>query len=236
MERTDILGKLVTNGTVTTPEALTELASEFDIPAADLLVIAGHPVPADLLPPERNGGLAKEFAHRVSHCDHAQLAELERFVRSRPRLKASRPFVQPTSPYVTPAESGLGAVLNGLIRNRGFGVRELPFVALSRSTLHRMVEDWGPSPHRRHQVCAMAGVLGWRLSDLFAVFGEPYSPDFRPTVLCRHAGRVFEAAVPLSEAQVAECAREAERLSARVSRGAWRPVSQGFVEECPDFS
>ncbi|MEU8840386.1 hypothetical protein AB0D97_14830 [Streptomyces roseus] len=144
--------------------------------------------------------------------------------------------MQPASPYVTPAESGLGAVLNGLIRNRGFSVRELPFVALSRSTLHRMVADWGPSPHRRHELGAMAGVLGWRLSDLFAVFGEPYSPDFRPPVLCRHVGRVFEAAVPLVASQVVECAREAERLSARVSPDAWQPVSQGFVGECPDFS
>ncbi|MFE2878249.1 hypothetical protein ACFXG6_17875 [Streptomyces roseus] len=150
--------------------------------------------------------------------------------------RSPRPLTQPTSPYGAPAESRLGAVLNGLIRNRGFGVGELPFVALSRSTLHHMVADWGPSPHRRHQLCAMSGVLGWRLPDLFAVFGEPYAPEFRPPVLCRHVGRVFEAAVPLSEAQVAQCAREAERLSARVSPDAWQPVSQGFVEQCPDFS
>ncbi|KMO95015.1 hypothetical protein ACS04_25985 [Streptomyces roseus] len=66
--------------------------------------------------------------------------------------------------------------------------------------------------------------------------GEPYSPGFRPPVLCRHVGRVFQAAVPLAASQVVECAREAERLSACVSPDAWQPVAQGFARECPDFS
>ncbi|MDX3539301.1 hypothetical protein PV721_34255 [Streptomyces sp. MB09-01] len=143
--------------------------------------------------------------------------------------------MQPASPHLTPAESGPGAVFNGLLRNRGFGIKELPFAGLSRSTLLGMVSDWRPTPHRRYQLCAIAGPLGWRLPDLFAVVGEPYSPDFRPVQLCRHVGRVFTAAVPLTTAQLIECTREADRLSARENHGVWQPVSQGSVAECPDF-
>lgn len=235
MERTDILGTLVASGTGTTPEALAELAVEFDIPLADLLVIAGHPVPAELLPPKRDAALMKRFAHHVSHCDHARLASLEGFVRSLPHLEAPGPYVQPVSAFFMPAEGGLGSVFNGLIRNRGFSIKELPYLPLSLSTLRGMVRDWPPSPHRRHQLCAVAGPLGWWLPDLFAVVGEPYSADFRPPVLCRHAGGVFRAAVSLTEAQLAECVQQMERLGAREDRAAWQPVSQGFVEECPDF-
>ncbi|MFE6082679.1 hypothetical protein [Streptomyces virginiae] len=177
----------------------------------------------------------KQFAYLASHCDHAQLAALEGFVGSLPDIKAPGPFVQPTSPYLTPTESGLAAVFNGMIRNRGFGIRELPFLGLSLSTLRRMVEDWQPTPNRRYELCAIAGPLGWQLPDLFAVVGEPYSPDLRPVQLCRHVGRVFTAAVPLTTSQLIECAQEAGRLSARENHGAWQPVSQGFVAECPDF-
>ncbi|MFK0238604.1 hypothetical protein [Streptomyces vinaceus] len=235
MERADILSSLAASGADTAPEVLTDLAAEFDIPAADLLVIAGHPVPAELLPPQRDAAIMKQFAYRVSHCDHAQLALLADFVRAQPRLDAVAPFVQSTSPYFTPAESGLGAVFNGMIRNRGFGAKELPFVGLSLSTLFGMVSDWRPTPNRRYELCAIAGLLGWRLPDLFAVVGEPYSPDFRPALLCRHVGRVFMAAIPLTTAQLIECAQEADRLSARESHGAWQPVSEGSVAECPDF-
>ncbi|WP_327411512.1 hypothetical protein [Streptomyces sp. NBC_01233] len=234
MGRADLLSNLAASGTDTTPETLAELATELDVPPADLLVIAGHPVPAELLPPKRDATITEQFAYRVSHCDHAQLASLEDFVRSLPHLDAPGPFVEPTSPYPTPAESGPAAVFNGLLRNRGFGIKELPFAGLSRSTLRAMVSDWGPTPHRRYQLCAIAGPLGWRLPDLFAVVGEPYSPDFRPAHLCRHVGRVFTAAVPLSTTQLIECAQEADRLSARENHGVWHPVSQGSVAECPD--
>ncbi|MFB7977786.1 hypothetical protein [Streptomyces vinaceus] len=235
MEPADILSQLVARGRGTTPAALIELAAELDLPPADLLVIAGHPVPGELLPPQRDARITKQYASCVSHCDHARLSSLEEFVRSLPRLEAAGPFEQPASTYVTPAESGLAAVFNGLVRNRGFSISELPFLGLSRSTLNGMVSCWGPSPHRRFQLCATAGLLGWRLPELFAVFGEPYSPEFRPVVLCRHVGRVFSAGVFLTDAQLIECAREALRLSASENRGAWQPVSQGFVGECPDF-
>ncbi|MFF4733411.1 hypothetical protein ACFY3M_51125 [Streptomyces mirabilis] len=201
MERATILSVLAASGTDSAPQRLTELAAELDIPAADLLVVAGHPVPAELLPPERDAQVMRQFAYRVSHCGHPQLAALEDFVRTLPRVTAPGPFAQPAWPYRRPAETRFSAVLGALIRNRGFGIRELPFMGLSLSTLHGMVWRWEPSPHRRQQLCAVAGPLGWTLPDLFAVAGEPYSEDLRPVLHCRHLGRVFATAVPLTTAQ-----------------------------------
>lgn len=60
-------------------------------------------------------------------------------------------------------------MLGALIRNRGFGIRELPFMGLSLSTLYRMVSRWDPSPHRRQQLSGVAGPLGWTLPDLLPV-------------------------------------------------------------------
>ncbi|MFC8587191.1 hypothetical protein ACFUGD_21975 [Streptomyces sp. NPDC057217] len=206
------------------------------MPETDLLVVAGRPVPAELLPPERDPETVRRFTHRAAHCDHAQPAALEGFVRALPRAVAPGARVGPPLPYHRPAETGCAAVLDGLLRNRGFGVRELPFTGLSRSTLYGMVARREPSPHRHHRLRAVAGPLGWTLPDLFAVAGEPYAEEIRPVLLCRHVGRVFTAAVPLSTAQLAEAAEEADRLSAREDHGVWQPVSQGFAEECPDFS
>ncbi|MFD4974265.1 hypothetical protein [Streptomyces sp. NPDC058424] len=235
MERAIILSSLAARGADTAPQQLTELAAELDIPAADLLVVAGHPVPAELLPPERDAKVMRQFAYRVSYCDHSQLAALENFVRTLPRVDAPGAFVQPAWPSRRPAETRFAAVLGGLIRNRGFGIHELPFMGLSLSTLHGMVWRWEPSPHRRQQLCAVAGPLGWTLPDLFAVADEPYSQEFRPVLHCRHLGRLFAAAVPLTTAQLIDTAEEADRLSVREDHGAWQPVSQGFAEECPDF-
>lgn len=235
MERAIILSSLAASGTGTAPQRLTELAAELDIPAADLLVVAGHPVPAELLPPERDARVMRQFAYRVSYCNHSRLAALEAFVRSLPRVAAREPFVQPAWPGRRPAETRFAAVLGALIRNRGFGIRELPFMGLSLSTLHGMMWRWDPSPHRRQQLSAVAGPLGWTLPDLFAVADEPYSEGLRPMLHCRHLGRVFAAAVPLTTAQLIETAEEADRLSVREDHGVWQPVSQGFAEECPDF-
>lgn len=235
MERAIILSSLAASGTDTAPQRLTELAAELDIPAADLLVVAGHPVPAELLPPERDAGVMRQFAYRVSHCDHSQLATLEARVRSLPRVAAPEPFVPPVWPGRRPAETRFAAALGGLIRNRGFGIRELPFMGLSLSTLHGMVWRWDPSPHRRQQLSAVAGPLGWTLPDLFAVADEPYPEELRPMLHCHHLGRVFAAAVPLTTAQLIETAEEADRLSVREDQGVWQPVSQGFADECLDF-
>ncbi|MFE7266492.1 hypothetical protein ACFU9B_31130 [Streptomyces sp. NPDC057592] len=235
MERDIILSSLATSSTGTTPQRLTELAAELDIPAADLLVVAGHPVPTELLPPERDARVLRQFAYRVSYCDHSQLATLEAFVRSLPRVAAPEPSAEPAWPGLRPAETRFAAVLGALIRNRGFGIRELPFMGLSLSTLYGMVWRWDPSPHNRQQLCAVAGPLGWTLPDLFAVAAEPYSEEVRPMLHCRHLGRVFAAAVPLTTTQLIETVEEADRLSVRKDHGVWQPVSQGFAEECPDF-
>ncbi|WP_042435964.1 hypothetical protein [Streptacidiphilus anmyonensis] len=236
MERATTLGSLATRGEAVAPQRLAELAAEFDIPVADLLVVAGHPVPEELLPPERDGKAVRAFAYRVSHCGHAQLTVLDDYVRSLPRVAPAGGFVQTTSPRHPPATTGFAAVLGGLIRNRGFGIRELPFMGLSLSTLYGMTSHWGPSPHRPQQLCAVAGPLGWTLSDLFAVAAEPYSQDFRPMMHCRHLGRVLTAAAPLGTAQLVQAAKEADRLSVRADHGAWRPVAQGFAADCPDFA
>ncbi|MGW4690733.1 hypothetical protein ACWEPM_38480 [Streptomyces sp. NPDC004244] len=235
MNRAILLRSLAARRTDATPQQLTELAAELNIPAADLLVVAGHPVPAELLPPERDTTVMRRFAHRVSHCDHLQLAALEAFIRALPRATAPEPFVQPGWPGRRPAETRFAAVLGALILNRGFSIRDLPFLGLSLSTLHGMVWRWDQSPHRRQQLSAVAGPLGWSLPDLFAVADEPYPEGLRPMVHCRHLGRVFAAAVPLTTAQLNETAEEAYRLSAREDHGAWQPVSQGFATECPDF-
>ncbi|WP_055585284.1 hypothetical protein [Peterkaempfera griseoplana] len=235
MERATILGRLASGAGETALPRLTALAAELDLPLADLLVVARHPVPADLLPPERDLAVMKQFAHRVSHCDHLQLAALEDFARSLPRVAAPGPFVQPVSRHHPPAGTGFAAVLNGLLRNRGSGIRELPFMGLSLSTLYGMAMRWEPGPHRRQQLCAMAGPLGWTLPDMFAIAAEPYAEELRPMLLCRHVGRVFTAAAPLTTAQLMRTAEQADRLSGRRDRDAWQPVSQGFAEECPDF-
>ncbi|MDK9500181.1 hypothetical protein QEZ40_005809 [Streptomyces katrae] len=235
MERADILSSLAASGTDTAPQRLVELAAELGIPAADLLVVAGRPVPAELLPPERDADVLRRFAYRVSYCDHAQLAALEAFVRALSRVAAPEQSVQPAWPGRHPPETRFAAVLGALIRNRGFGIRELPFIGLSLSTLHAMVWRWDPSPHRRQQLSAIAGPLGWSLPDLFAVADEPYSGEVRPMLHCHHLGRVFTAAVPLTTAQLIEAAAEADRLSVRTDHGVWQPVSEGFAEECPDF-
>ncbi|MER7681521.1 hypothetical protein [Streptomyces sp. NPDC096934] len=235
MERAIILSELAASGADATPQRLTELATELDIPAADLFVVAGHPVPTELLPPERGARIMAQFAYRASHCDHSQLAALEAFVRSLPHVAASEPSVPPSWPGRRPAETTFAAVLGAMIRNRGFSVRELPFMGLSLSTLHRMVRRWDPSPHHRQQLAAIAGPLGWTLADLFAVADEPHSEELRPMVHCHHLGRVFAAAVPLTTTQLIKAAEEADRLSVREDHGVWQPVSQGFAQECPDF-
>ncbi|WP_420000209.1 hypothetical protein [Streptomyces boninensis] len=81
MDRGTILSGLAASGIDTAPQGLAELAAELDIPTADLLVVAGHPVPADFLPPQRDAKVMKQFAYRVSYCDHTQLTALTPYQR-----------------------------------------------------------------------------------------------------------------------------------------------------------
>lgn len=235
MERDTILRSLAASGTDTAPRRLTELAAELDIPAADLLVVAGHPMPADLLPPVRDANAMRRFAYLATFCDHSQLGALDDFIRSLPRTTAQDLSGPPRWPSPHPPQTPFATVLGGLMHNRGFSIRELPFMGLSLSTIHGMLRHANPSPHRQQQLRSMAGVLGWSLRDIFAIADEPYSADFRPRMHCRHLGRVFMTAVPLTTAQLVEAATEADRLSARKDHGAWQPISEGFATECPDF-
>ena len=54
MTRTDVLRALLDNSRHYDKPRLEELPAELDLPTADVLVVAGHPVPGHLLPPDRD--------------------------------------------------------------------------------------------------------------------------------------------------------------------------------------
>ncbi|MFC5753643.1 hypothetical protein [Actinomadura rugatobispora] len=223
MTRAELLRALVATGRRYEPARLHELAAELDLPVSDLFVIAGRPVPAHLLPPDRDREVMREFAYRVTYCDHARLASLEDFVTGLASAAETPDEMEAASDM-----DGLPRILDGLLRNRGFGAGELPFTGLARSTINGMLSGrW----HNLRQLHAMAGPLGWELEDLAPVAGEPLGP-FKPcSVLCRHVGRVYVAAIPLTTEQLIQAAIEVDRLSGREDQGAWRP----WVEnQCPD--
>lgn len=229
MDRVDILKDLKAHGA--DPGRCAELAKTLGMLASDLLVVAGHPVPADLLPPERDLRVVREFAYRVSYCDHAQLAALVTFIHTLPATLSKAPAEE----FGPPNATSFAAVLNGLLRNRGFGPRELPFTGLSLSTIHKMLRLDRHDEHRWPTLSKMAGPLGWEFLDLIAVAGEPLSDRPRPVIHCRHLGQVYTAAIRLTTEQLIESSEQADRLSRRPDQGAWRPVSEGFAAECPDL-
>jgi hypothetical protein len=223
-------------GTDTDPARCAELAPTLGMLVSDLLVVAGHPVPADLLPPERDARVMKEFAYRASFCDHAQLAALVDFIRL-PPIAAPDPSPPPAAPrkvYWRPEASYLATVLYGLILNRGFGPRELPFMGLSMSTVFGLLSG-RPAERRWFQLSNIAGPLGWKFEDLLAVAGEPLSERKRHVMHCHHLGQVFMAAIGLTTGQLIEAAKQADRLSGRPNQGAWMPASLGFATECRDL-
>jgi hypothetical protein len=225
--RTGLLRDLLDHGQHYVMSRLDEHAAELNLPLADILVVAGHSVPGHLLPPIRDQNLLRAFAYRVTYCNHAQLAALRDFLGALPALGTlpkPRLARDPADPDPFPA------VLQGLMDNRGLGLREFPFVGLSRSTIRGML---GGAWHRLSQLQAVAGPLGWRVADLAALAREPLHPLDHGPILCHHVGAVFLAAVPCTTEQLAHAAREADRLNAREDHGAWQPVSYG-VEECPD--
>jgi hypothetical protein len=225
--RVDLLRELRDNGRRFPASRLEECAGELDLPLADILVVAGHAVPGCLLPPDRDLKVLRAFVYRVTYCSHAHLAELQRFISALPTLGTppdSRPARSPVDRDPFPV------VLQGLMDNRGLGLREFPFVGLSISTIRDML---GGAWHRLPQLQAVAGPLGWLVADLAALADEQLHPlDYRP-ILCPHYGAVYLAAVHCTTDQLMRAAREADQLSARMDHGAWQPVSYG-VDECPD--
>ncbi|WP_203932645.1 hypothetical protein [Virgisporangium ochraceum] len=227
MTRSELLRDLLDHGRNYAASRIEEHAGELDLPLADVLVVAGHPVPGHLLPPDRNQKVLRAFAYRVTYCTHAQLALLRDFLDALPVLGTppdARPARDPTEPDPFPA------VLQAIMDNRGLGLYELPFVGLARSTILGMLHGrW----HQLRQLHAIAGPLGWRLADLAAVADESLHPiDFHP-ILCHHVGAVLLAAVPCTTEQLKHAGREADLLNVHKNRGVWQPVSYG-VEECPD--
>lgn len=239
MERGEILRDLVEHGTGTGPERCAEIASELGLLTSDALAIAGHPVPAQLLPPQRDARVMKEFAYRASHCNHTQMAALIDYIRALPATPADQPT--PAGPerkvYAQPDAGPFAAVLDGLMRNRGFGPKELPFMGLSLSTIYGSMLTYDRrDEHRWFQLSNMAGPLGWRFEDLTAVAHEPPSDRPRYAMHCHHLGQVYIAAIHHTTEQLIEIAKQADRLSQRPDQGAWRPVANGFAKECPDLT
>ena len=226
MRRTEVLRDLLDNGRDYDTPRLEQLAAEFRLPVADVLVVAGHPVPGYLLPPDRDKDVMRAFTYRVMYCNHPQLAALREFLLALPNEGATpepRQARDPADPDPFPA------ILSDLMRNRGFGVREFPFVGLSMTTVVGMLRGkW----HWLSQLQAVAGPLGWSMEDLAILAGEPLRPLDHGPMFCHHVGAVFAAAVPCTTEQLARAAREADRLSAREDHGAWQPVSQG-IDDCP---
>lgn len=227
MTRTVALRDLLDNGRDCNTPRLEAIAAELGLPVADVFVVAGHPVPGDLLPPDRDKTVMRAFAYRVTYCNHPQLAALREFLLAMPDEGAA---LQPRPARDLADPDPFPAVLHGLMRNRGFGVREFPFVGLSISTIRGML---GGAWHRLSQLQAVAGPLGWSTEDLATLAGEPLRPLEYGPMFCHHVGAVFLAAVPRTTEQLVRAAREADRLSAREDHGAWQPVSVGTYD-CPD--
>lgn len=228
MTRTDVLRDLLAHGRDYDTQQLEQLAAALGLPVADVVMVAGHPVPGYLLPPDRDGDVVRAFAYRVTFCNHPQLAALRDFLRALPDAGAA-PEPRPARDLAD--RDPFPAILQGLMDNRGIGVREFPFVGLSRSTVVGMLRGrW----HRLSQLHAVAGPLGWRVEDLAALAGEELRPLDDGPMLCHHVGAVFVAAVARTTEQLVHAAREADRLSAREDHGAWQPFSEG-IADCPDW-
>lgn len=235
MDRAEALRELMTRGTEVAPEHCRELAEEVGMLAADLLVVAGHRVPEDVLPPTRKS--LREFAYRASLCDHEQMARLMEFIHALPDAGTEDGTAgwEPVRAYVQPEPGRFAVMLAGLMRVRGFTPKSLPFMGLSRSTIHGALGSDDRDQHRWFRLHQMAGPLGWRLTDLLAVAEEPESDRTRYTMHCHHLGDVFIAAIRLTDGQLAQAAWEAHQLNGAQFPGAWREMSPGFAKECPDL-
>lgn len=232
VERADVLRDLVTNGKDHDPARLDELGTKLGMLVSDVLVVAGYPVPVHLLPPPRDREIMRAFAYCVTFCDHAQLASLKSFVFSLPSAGPVPLLPVPQKMEAArPGEDRFPDILGGLMHNRGFEVREMPFTGLSLATIYGMLNG---RHHRLQSLNAMAGPLGWTLEDLAAVADEPLGQFGDCSTLCGHVGQVYMAAIRLTTEQLVQAGKEADRLSGRTDQGSWRPVSHGLGGECLD--
>ncbi|WTW98561.1 hypothetical protein OG216_36805 [Streptomycetaceae bacterium NBC_01309] len=223
MTRTDVLQDLASNGRDYSSERLHELAVELDLLVSDVFVVAGRTPPRHLLPPARDPKVLRDFTYRVTYCEHDSLAPLEEFVSALASAAPAPTAAQPVEIEDAPPDAkGFAAILAGLMRNRGFGIYQLPFTGLSLATIRVMLAR---DSHLREQVESMAGPLGWTFDDLAALANTPQGPVNNHPGLCRHVGQVYVAAIPLTTDQLVVAAREADRLSGRVDHGMWRPVT-----------
>lgn len=177
----------------------------------------------------------REFAYRAGCCDHAQMAALIDFIRTLPVAPSDPLLPAPTDRRVhaRPDAGRFAAMLDGLLRNRGFGPGELPFTGLSLATIYSsMLTHDRRSEHRWYQLGNMAGPLGWSFENLTAVAHEPPSERPRHAMYCHHLGQVYIAAIHQTTEQLIEIAKQADRPD----QGAWRPVADGFAKECPDLT
>lgn len=210
---------------------LYELAEELDMLASDLFVIAGQPVPPHLLPPPRDPEVMRAFTASVIRCHRAQLAPLKDWVWSlRPTVPRSLDFTAFRIP-IAPLDDGFGDIAHGLMQNRGFGLMEMPFTGLSRASIEGVLDgrEFG-----LQRIKALADALGWRLQDLAAVADIPLGDFENLSILCRHAGEVFVAAIPLTTEQLVQ-ANEQARL--RIAKGPYgEPEAAWGHRNCDDLA
>lgn len=239
MQRADLIRDLVVRGTETSADRCRDLAAELGLLVSDVLTIAGHPVPPELLPPDRDARVFKAVALKFCICDHETMPALLDFIRDLPV-----PALDPTpradadrKVFTRPDAGHFARILDGFLRNRGFTHANLPFMGLARSTIvGAMLSEDHRSEHRWFQLSQMAGPLGWRFEDFIVVADEPRVGRLRYAMHCHHAGELCVAAVPLSTEQLVEVGKHADRLNARRDPGILRQYHDGFAKQCPDIS
>ena len=101
-----------------TPDAamLRRLAVALDLHAADLFVMAGRPMPADLAPSDPANWTVREAAELALRLRPEQRRRLREFVRSLPQHARTAQPPAPPSPEQFPP--GAGGVVVGMLRNR----------------------------------------------------------------------------------------------------------------------
>jgi hypothetical protein len=107
----------VRNGAPPGASLLRQLGPALGLHPADLFVIAGVPVPGELIPPDSGAGrLIPSLVHTAVRLSPRARARLRDFARSLPQHDRLQPH--PPPPPRTQYEPGFGAVLARLLHNR----------------------------------------------------------------------------------------------------------------------